>query len=101
MRIDAAARTARVAAGVVWGQVSEAAAPYGFAPLNGSSPGVGVVSCTLGAGPACWPAPTASPPTTYGPSTWSPPTPGGCTSPPSAAAAPGREPAAAAVSRDG
>ncbi len=50
VRIDAAARTAHVAAGVVWGQVIEAAAPHGLAPLNGSSPGVGVVSYTLGGG---------------------------------------------------
>ncbi|MFI6768223.1 FAD-binding oxidoreductase [Streptomyces sp. NPDC050355] len=50
VRIDAAARTAHVAAGVVWGRVIEAAAPHGLAPLNGSSPGVGVVSYTLGGG---------------------------------------------------
>ncbi|MFH8630258.1 FAD-binding oxidoreductase [Streptomyces lydicus] len=50
VRVDAAARTARVEAGVVWGQVVEAAAPHGLAPLNGSSPGVGVVSYTLGGG---------------------------------------------------
>ncbi|MGW2024920.1 FAD-binding oxidoreductase [Streptomyces decoyicus] len=50
VRVDAAARTARVEAGVVWGQVVEAAAPYGLAPLNGSSPGVGVISYTLGGG---------------------------------------------------
>ncbi|MFJ9472434.1 FAD-binding oxidoreductase [Streptomyces caniferus] len=50
VRVDPAARTARVEAGVVWGQVVEAATPYGLAPLNGSSPGVGVVSYTLGGG---------------------------------------------------
>ncbi|WP_245689139.1 FAD-binding oxidoreductase [Streptomyces chattanoogensis] len=50
VRVDAAARTARVEAGVVWGQVIEAATPHGLAPLNGSSPGVGVVSYTLGGG---------------------------------------------------
>ncbi|WP_406219544.1 FAD-binding protein [Streptomyces decoyicus] len=50
VRVDAAARTARAEAGVVWGQVVEAAAPYGLAPLNGSSPGVGVISYTLGGG---------------------------------------------------
>lgn len=50
VRVDAAAGTARVEAGVVWGQVVEAATPYGLAPLNGSSPGVGVVSYTLGGG---------------------------------------------------
>ncbi|SEE53163.1 FAD binding domain-containing protein [Streptomyces sp. 2112.3] len=50
VRVDAAAGTARVEAGAVWGQVVEAAAPYGLAPLNGSSPGVGVISYTLGGG---------------------------------------------------
>ncbi|MFE7544893.1 FAD-binding oxidoreductase [Streptomyces platensis] len=50
VRVDAAAGTARVEAGVVWGQVVEAAAPHGLAPLNGSSPGVGVISYTLGGG---------------------------------------------------
>ncbi|GAB7031629.1 FAD-binding oxidoreductase [Streptomyces sp. NPDC021749] len=48
--VDPAAGTARVEAGAVWGQVVEAAAPHGLAPLNGSSPGVGVVSYTLGGG---------------------------------------------------
>ncbi|KUL37153.1 FAD-binding protein [Streptomyces sp. NRRL F-4489] len=48
--VDPATRTARVAAGAVWSQVIEAAAPYGLAPLNGSAPGVGVVSYTLGGG---------------------------------------------------
>ncbi|MEW1751959.1 FAD-binding oxidoreductase [Streptomyces angustmyceticus] len=50
VRVDPAAGTARVGAGAVWGQVVEAAAPYGLAPLNGSSPGVGVVGYTLGGG---------------------------------------------------
>ncbi|MFF8787433.1 FAD-binding oxidoreductase [Streptomyces sp. NPDC015125] len=50
VRVDAAAGTARVEAGAVWGQVVEAATPYGLAPLNGSSPGVGVISYTLGGG---------------------------------------------------
>lgn len=50
VEVDPAARTARVGAGVVWSQVIEAAAPYGLAPLSGSSPGVGVVSYTLGGG---------------------------------------------------
>ncbi|MET7688752.1 FAD-binding oxidoreductase [Streptomyces sp. NPDC005483] len=48
--IDPEARTARVQAGVRWGQVVEAAEPYGLAPLNGSAPGVGAVSYTLGGG---------------------------------------------------
>ncbi|WP_344355853.1 FAD-binding oxidoreductase [Streptomyces gobitricini] len=50
VRIDPRARTARIEAGVRWGQVVEAAAPYGLAPLNGSAPGVGAVSYTLGGG---------------------------------------------------
>ncbi|MEU8684169.1 FAD-binding oxidoreductase [Streptomyces sp. NPDC048611] len=50
VRVDAAAGTARAEAGAVWGQVIEAAAPHGLAPLNGSSPGVGVIGYTLGGG---------------------------------------------------
>ncbi|MFF1923340.1 FAD-binding oxidoreductase [Streptomyces sp. NPDC058221] len=50
VRIDPARRTAAVGAGTTWGQVAEAAAPHGLAPLNGSSPGVGAVSYTLGGG---------------------------------------------------
>jgi len=48
--IDPVARTARVEAGVRWSQVIEAAAPFGLAPLNGSSSNVGVVGYTLGGG---------------------------------------------------
>ncbi|WTW17548.1 FAD-binding oxidoreductase [Streptomyces sp. NBC_00019] len=48
--VDPVERTARVQAGVRWGQVVEAAAPHGLAPLNGSAPGVGAVSYTLGGG---------------------------------------------------
>ncbi|MGW1406165.1 FAD-binding oxidoreductase [Streptomyces sp. NPDC002403] len=48
--IDPVRRTARIGAGVTWGQVIEAAAPHGLAPLNGSSPSVGAVSYTLGGG---------------------------------------------------
>ncbi|AJE85632.1 FAD-dependent oxygenase [Streptomyces albus] len=50
VRIDPGARTAVIGAGARWGQVVEAAAPYGLAPLNGSSPGVGAVSYTLSGG---------------------------------------------------
>ncbi|HEY0538980.1 MAG TPA: FAD-binding oxidoreductase [Actinoallomurus sp.] len=50
VRIDAAARTAWIEAGVRWNQVVEAAAPYGLAPLNGSAPHTGAVSYTLGGG---------------------------------------------------
>ncbi|MEU5885769.1 FAD-binding oxidoreductase [Streptomyces sp. NPDC047461] len=48
--VDPVERTARVQAGVRWNQVVEAAAPHGLAPLNGSAPGVGAVSYTLGGG---------------------------------------------------
>ncbi|MEU6509128.1 FAD-binding oxidoreductase [Streptomyces sp. NPDC046942] len=50
VRVDPEARTVRVQAGVRWGQVAAAAEPYGLAPLNGSAPGVGAVSYTLGGG---------------------------------------------------
>lgn len=45
--IDPAARTARVEAGVRWGAVVQAAHAHGLAPLNGSSPTVGVVGYSL------------------------------------------------------
>ncbi|WP_204072330.1 FAD-binding oxidoreductase [Planotetraspora phitsanulokensis] len=48
--IDSAKMTARVEAGVRWGQVVEEAAKIGLAPLAGSSPTVGVVGYTLGGG---------------------------------------------------
>ncbi|HUN31069.1 MAG TPA: FAD-binding oxidoreductase [Trebonia sp.] len=48
--VDPAARTARVGAGTRWQQVVDAATPHGLAPLNGSSPLVGVVGYTLGGG---------------------------------------------------
>jgi FAD/FMN-containing dehydrogenase len=48
--VDPVARTARVGAGVRWAQVIEAAAPFGLAPLNGSSSHVGVIGYTLGGG---------------------------------------------------
>ncbi|MFJ4711696.1 FAD-binding oxidoreductase [Streptomyces sp. NPDC088785] len=50
VRVDAAARTARVQAGATWGAVVRAAAPHGLAPLNGSAPSVGAVGSTLGGG---------------------------------------------------
>lgn len=48
--VDPLTRTAHVEAGAQWHQVIAAAAPYGLAPLNGSSPLVGVVGYTLGGG---------------------------------------------------
>jgi len=50
VEIDAPAQRARVEAGVLWAEVSEAAAPHGLAALAGSSPDVGVVGYTLGGG---------------------------------------------------
>lgn len=50
VRIDAAARRARVGAGVRWGAVVDEAARHGLAPLSGSGPGVGAVSYTLNGG---------------------------------------------------
>ncbi|MGV9616228.1 FAD-binding oxidoreductase [Nocardia xishanensis] len=50
IRIDSGTRTARVGAGVRAGALVEAAARFGLAPLNGSSPSVGVVGYTLGGG---------------------------------------------------
>ena len=48
--IDARTSTARVEAGVRFGQLVDAAAPFGLAPLPGSAPGVGVVGYTLSGG---------------------------------------------------
>jgi hypothetical protein len=48
--VDATTRTARVDAGVLWAEVTDAAAPYGLAGLAGSSPDVGVVGYSLGGG---------------------------------------------------
>ncbi|OZM80500.1 FAD-binding oxidoreductase [Pseudonocardia sp. MH-G8] len=48
--IDPVARTARVEAGVRGSALVRAAAEHGLAPLNGSSPEVGVVSYHLGGG---------------------------------------------------
>jgi len=50
IEIDPDARRARVEAGVLWAEVSEAAAEHGLAALAGSSPDVGVVGYTLGGG---------------------------------------------------
>lgn len=48
--VDPDTRTARVGAGVRAGALVEAAAVHGLAPLNGSSPSVGVVGYVLGGG---------------------------------------------------
>lgn len=48
--VDPVARIARAEAGAQWHQVIESAARHDLAPLNGSSPLVGVVGYTLGGG---------------------------------------------------
>lgn len=50
IEIDPETRIARVGAGVRAGALVEAAASHGLAPLNGSSPSVGVVGYLLGGG---------------------------------------------------
>ncbi|MBF6439003.1 FAD-binding oxidoreductase [Nocardia cyriacigeorgica] len=50
IHIDADAATARIGAGVQAGALIDAAAGHGLAPLNGSSPSVGVVGYVLGGG---------------------------------------------------
>jgi len=50
VEIDVERRIARVAAGTLWIEVTEASSPHGLAPLSGSSPDVGVVGYTLGGG---------------------------------------------------
>jgi len=50
VELDAEAQTARVRAGTLWLEVTEAATPHGLFPLSGSSPDVGVVGYTLGGG---------------------------------------------------
>jgi FAD/FMN-containing dehydrogenase len=48
--VDPDRRVARVGPGARWGAVVAAAAPFGLAPLSGSSPDVGVTGYTLGGG---------------------------------------------------
>lgn len=48
--VDPARRIARVGPGARWAAVMAAAAPFGLAPLSGSSPSVGVTGFTLGGG---------------------------------------------------
>ncbi len=50
VRVDPGRRTAWVGPGTRWGEVLAAAAPFGLAPLSGSSPDVGVIGYTLGGG---------------------------------------------------
>lgn len=48
--VDPGRRIARVGAGTRWADVIAAAAPFGLAPLSGTSPTVGVAGYTLGGG---------------------------------------------------
>jgi FAD/FMN-containing dehydrogenase len=48
--IDPGTRIARIEAGVIWQEVTEAAAGHGLATLSGSSPDVGVVGYALAGG---------------------------------------------------
>ena len=50
VEVDGERWTARARAGTPWADVIAAAAPYGLAPLSGSSAGVGVAGYTLGGG---------------------------------------------------
>ncbi|MEU4343788.1 FAD-binding oxidoreductase [Nocardia sp. NPDC023852] len=50
LRVDPTTRIAHIGAGVRAGALVEAAAEHGLAPLNGSSPSVGVVGYLLGGG---------------------------------------------------
>jgi FAD/FMN-containing dehydrogenase len=50
VRVDPVARRARVGAGVVWQEVTDAAAEHGLAALAGSSHDVGVLGYSLGGG---------------------------------------------------
>lgn len=50
VEVDPVARTARVEAGALWGDVTAAAAAAGLAPVAGFSAGVGVVGFLIGAG---------------------------------------------------
>jgi FAD/FMN-containing dehydrogenase len=48
--VDPGKKTAWIEAGATWRDVLAATAPYGLAPLSGSSPGVGAIPYTLGGG---------------------------------------------------
>ncbi|WP_083933928.1 DUF742 domain-containing protein [Sciscionella marina] len=50
LEIDRRQRSVKVAAGVIWRDVIDEAAPYRLAPVCGSAPSVGVIGYTLGGG---------------------------------------------------
>ena len=66
--VDRERQVARVGAGVLWGEVTAAAAEVGLTALAGSSRDVGVAGYTLGAACHSSPAPTTWPATT----SWAP-----------------------------
>ncbi len=74
IEIDPDARTARVEAGVLVLELSQAAQAHGLSSLPGSSPDVGVTGFTLGGASAGWAGATASPATASARSSWSAPT---------------------------
>lgn len=50
VQVDADARTARVGAGALWGDLVSQASEQGLAALHGSAPNVGITGYTLGGG---------------------------------------------------
>src|SRR5699024_8645426 len=50
MHVDPERRVARVGAGVLWGDLADAAGRFGLAALHPSSPDVGVVGYSIGGG---------------------------------------------------
>src|SRR3954469_8109962 len=48
--VDPDRRTARVGPGATWGEVIDAGAPFGLAPVSGTNPTVGVTGFTFGGG---------------------------------------------------
>lgn len=50
LSVEAATRSVRAGAGVLWDEVVARTAPLGLAPVMGSAPGIGVVGYTLGGG---------------------------------------------------
>jgi FAD/FMN-containing dehydrogenase len=48
--VDPERRTARVGPGATWGDVIDAAAPFGLVPVSGTNPTVGVTGFTFGGG---------------------------------------------------
>ncbi|AMM31578.1 hypothetical protein SA2016_0890 [Sinomonas atrocyanea] len=64
VRVDPAARTARVEAGATWADFNHATHAFGLASTGGIIGTTGVAGLTLGAGSATWPGSTDSRATT-------------------------------------